>query len=173
MSPFQRVRGRASNSAQVQLLRGFDPSRRVKLQRAGIAAPTAYLLAEGYDDYTTNVPVADLTEGKAMDFDHLVTQWMSPFQRVRGRASNSAQVQLLRGFDHRLGGRDDRRPAGGGRDRGADRLPAGGGLRRLHRVRGRASNSAQVQLLRGFDPSRRVKLQRAGSMRGIIDGEAG
>ncbi|GJD47568.1 Protein-methionine-sulfoxide reductase catalytic subunit MsrP [Methylobacterium crusticola] len=36
------------------------------LAAAGIAAPTAYLLAEGYDDYTTNVPVADLTGGKAM-----------------------------------------------------------------------------------------------------------
>ncbi len=36
------------------------------LAAAGIEAPTAYLLAEGHDDYTTNVPVADLTGAKAM-----------------------------------------------------------------------------------------------------------
>ncbi|KQT11906.1 molybdopterin-binding protein [Methylobacterium sp. Leaf399] len=36
------------------------------LADAGLAAPTRFLLAEGYDDYTTNVPVADLTGGKAM-----------------------------------------------------------------------------------------------------------
>jgi len=33
---------------------------------AGIDDPPAYLLAEGYDDYTTNVLVADLVGGKAM-----------------------------------------------------------------------------------------------------------
>ena len=33
---------------------------------AGIAPPTAFTLFEGYDDYTTNVPVADLIGGKAM-----------------------------------------------------------------------------------------------------------
>jgi DMSO/TMAO reductase YedYZ molybdopterin-dependent catalytic subunit len=33
---------------------------------AGIAAPTAFTLFEGFDDYTTNVPFADLTGGKAM-----------------------------------------------------------------------------------------------------------
>src|SRR5258708_7237543 len=31
-------------------------------------------------------------------FDHLVTQWMSPCQVVWGRASNSVQLQLARGF---------------------------------------------------------------------------
>lgn len=36
------------------------------LADAGLAAPTDFLLAEGYDDYTTNVPVADLAGGKAM-----------------------------------------------------------------------------------------------------------
>ncbi|GJE28369.1 sulfite oxidase-like oxidoreductase [Methylobacterium organophilum] len=36
------------------------------LAAAGIAAPTPYVLAEGHDDYTTNVPVADLLGGKAM-----------------------------------------------------------------------------------------------------------
>ncbi|HEX8416613.1 MAG TPA: sulfite oxidase-like oxidoreductase [Methylobacterium sp.] len=36
------------------------------LADAGIAAPTDFLLAEGYDDYTTNVPVADLAGGRAM-----------------------------------------------------------------------------------------------------------
>jgi len=35
-------------------------------QAAGITPPTAYLLAESYDDYDTNVPVADLVGGKAM-----------------------------------------------------------------------------------------------------------
>ncbi|ACL60028.1 sulfite oxidase-like oxidoreductase [Methylobacterium nodulans] len=36
------------------------------LSAAGIAAPTPFLLAEGYDDYSTNVPVADLAGGKGM-----------------------------------------------------------------------------------------------------------
>src|SRR4029078_1437716 len=40
------------------------------LADAGIAAPTEFLLAEGYDDYTPNVPVADLTGGKAMVATH-------------------------------------------------------------------------------------------------------
>ncbi|HUH92511.1 MAG TPA: sulfite oxidase-like oxidoreductase [Casimicrobiaceae bacterium] len=33
---------------------------------AGVVPPTQYLLAESYDGYDTNVPVADLTGGKAM-----------------------------------------------------------------------------------------------------------
>ncbi|HET9765093.1 MAG TPA: sulfite oxidase-like oxidoreductase [Casimicrobiaceae bacterium] len=33
---------------------------------AGIAPPTQYLLAESYDGYDTNVPVAELTGGRAM-----------------------------------------------------------------------------------------------------------
>jgi DMSO/TMAO reductase YedYZ molybdopterin-dependent catalytic subunit len=33
---------------------------------AGIEPPTDYILAHSFDDYTTNVPVADLTGGKAM-----------------------------------------------------------------------------------------------------------
>ena len=36
------------------------------LADAGIDAPTGFLLAESHDGYVTNVPVADLTEGKAM-----------------------------------------------------------------------------------------------------------
>ena len=36
------------------------------LAAAGIAAPTAFVLAHSYDDYTTNVPYADLTGDKAM-----------------------------------------------------------------------------------------------------------
>ncbi|HEV2976685.1 MAG TPA: sulfite oxidase-like oxidoreductase [Casimicrobiaceae bacterium] len=36
------------------------------LQAAGIAPPSAYLLAESHDDYSTNLPVADLLGGKAM-----------------------------------------------------------------------------------------------------------
>ena len=37
---------------------------------AGIAPPTAYLLAISHDDYETNVPVADLVDGKAMIATH-------------------------------------------------------------------------------------------------------
>ncbi len=33
---------------------------------AGVATPTGYLLAESYDGYDTNVPVADLVNGQAM-----------------------------------------------------------------------------------------------------------
>ncbi|MEP6730678.1 MAG: sulfite oxidase-like oxidoreductase [bacterium] len=33
---------------------------------AGITPPTAYLLAQSYDGYDTNIPVADLVGGKAM-----------------------------------------------------------------------------------------------------------
>jgi DMSO/TMAO reductase YedYZ molybdopterin-dependent catalytic subunit len=40
------------------------------LADAGLAAPTAFALAEGYDDYTTNVPFADLTGGRAMVATH-------------------------------------------------------------------------------------------------------
>jgi len=36
------------------------------LADAGTAAPTDFLLAESYDDYSTNIPVADLVGGKAM-----------------------------------------------------------------------------------------------------------
>ena len=36
------------------------------LADAGISAPTGYLLAESHDDYTTNVPVADLVGGRAL-----------------------------------------------------------------------------------------------------------
>jgi len=35
-------------------------------QVAGIAPPSGYLLAESYDDYDTNLPVADLLGAKAM-----------------------------------------------------------------------------------------------------------
>ena len=37
---------------------------------AGIAAPTPYLLALSFDDYDTNVPVADLVGGRAMVATH-------------------------------------------------------------------------------------------------------
>ncbi len=40
------------------------------LADAGIDAPTDFLLAEGYDDYSTNVPVADLVGGRAMIATH-------------------------------------------------------------------------------------------------------
>lgn len=36
------------------------------LDDAGIDAPTAYLLAHSFDGYSTNVPLADLAQGKAM-----------------------------------------------------------------------------------------------------------
>jgi len=37
---------------------------------AGVAPPTPYLLAISHDDYDTNVPVADLVDGKAMIATH-------------------------------------------------------------------------------------------------------
>ena len=40
------------------------------LAAAGVAPPTAYLLAISHDDYDTNVPVADLVDGKAMIATH-------------------------------------------------------------------------------------------------------
>ena len=36
------------------------------LAAAGIAPPTGYLLAESHDGYDTNLPVADLVDGRAM-----------------------------------------------------------------------------------------------------------
>ena len=36
------------------------------LAAAGVAPPTPYILAHSFDDYSTNVPVADLVGGKAM-----------------------------------------------------------------------------------------------------------
>jgi DMSO/TMAO reductase YedYZ molybdopterin-dependent catalytic subunit len=36
------------------------------LAEAGITPPTPYILAHSFDGYTTNVPVADLVDGKAM-----------------------------------------------------------------------------------------------------------
>ncbi len=41
------------------------------LADAGVPAPTDFLLAEGHDDYTTNVPLADLVGGKAMVATHV------------------------------------------------------------------------------------------------------
>ncbi|GGC02120.1 sulfite oxidase-like oxidoreductase [Pseudoduganella buxea] len=40
------------------------------LQAAGVAAPTPYLLAQSYDDYDTNVPLAELAGGRAMIATH-------------------------------------------------------------------------------------------------------
>ncbi|TWI69986.1 DMSO/TMAO reductase YedYZ molybdopterin-dependent catalytic subunit [Pseudoduganella lurida] len=40
------------------------------LAAAGIEAPTPYLLAQSFDDYDTNVPVADLVDGQAMVATH-------------------------------------------------------------------------------------------------------
>ena len=40
------------------------------LEAAGIEAPTQFALAHSYDDYSTNVPVADLIGGKAMVATH-------------------------------------------------------------------------------------------------------
>ena len=36
------------------------------LAAAGISPPTSYILAHSFDGYSTNVPVADLIDGKAM-----------------------------------------------------------------------------------------------------------
>ncbi|MDM0106352.1 sulfite oxidase-like oxidoreductase [Variovorax sp. J22R24] len=40
------------------------------LAAAGVAPPTAYLLALSHDDYDTNVPAADLLDGRAMVATH-------------------------------------------------------------------------------------------------------
>lgn len=40
------------------------------LADAGLTAPTPFLLAEGYDDYTTNIPAGDLAGAKAMVATH-------------------------------------------------------------------------------------------------------
>ena len=40
------------------------------LADAGISAPTDFLLAESHDDYSTNIPVADLVGGQAMIATH-------------------------------------------------------------------------------------------------------
>jgi DMSO/TMAO reductase YedYZ molybdopterin-dependent catalytic subunit len=48
------------------------------LADAGVAAPSAFLLAEAYDDYTTNVPVADLVGGRAMIATRYAGQPINP-----------------------------------------------------------------------------------------------
>lgn len=45
---------------------------------AGIEPPTPFLLAYSHDDYTTNVPVADLVGGKAMVATHFGGQPLTP-----------------------------------------------------------------------------------------------
>ena len=40
------------------------------LAAAGVAPPSAFLLAQSFDDYDTNVPVADLLGGRAMVATH-------------------------------------------------------------------------------------------------------
>jgi DMSO/TMAO reductase YedYZ molybdopterin-dependent catalytic subunit len=40
------------------------------LAAAGVAPPSAFLLAQSFDDYDTNVPVADLVGGRAMVATH-------------------------------------------------------------------------------------------------------
>jgi DMSO/TMAO reductase YedYZ molybdopterin-dependent catalytic subunit len=48
------------------------------LAAAGIGAPTAWLLAQSYDDYDTNVPVADLVNGQAMIATHYDGKPLAP-----------------------------------------------------------------------------------------------
>lgn len=45
---------------------------------AGIEPPTPYLLALSHDDYSTNVPVADLVGGKAMVATHFAGKPLTP-----------------------------------------------------------------------------------------------
>jgi DMSO/TMAO reductase YedYZ molybdopterin-dependent catalytic subunit len=40
------------------------------LAAAGVTAPTAFLLAQSYDEYDTNVPVADVVDGRAIIATH-------------------------------------------------------------------------------------------------------
>lgn len=48
------------------------------LAAAGIEAPTGFVLAHSFDDYTTNVPFADLGAGKAMIATHYEGQPITP-----------------------------------------------------------------------------------------------
>lgn len=48
------------------------------LADAGIAAPTPWILALSLDDYDTNVPVADLLNGRAMVATHFEGQPLTP-----------------------------------------------------------------------------------------------
>jgi DMSO/TMAO reductase YedYZ molybdopterin-dependent catalytic subunit len=48
------------------------------LAAAGIAPPTAFLLALSHDDYDTNVPVADLLDGRAMVATHFDGKPLEP-----------------------------------------------------------------------------------------------
>ena len=48
------------------------------LDAAGIEAPTRFALAHSYDDYSTNVPVADLTDGRAMVATHFEGKPLTP-----------------------------------------------------------------------------------------------
>jgi DMSO/TMAO reductase YedYZ molybdopterin-dependent catalytic subunit len=45
---------------------------------AGIAPPTPFVLAESFDDYTTNVPVADLVGGRALIATHFDGRPLTP-----------------------------------------------------------------------------------------------
>ncbi|MBI3701596.1 MAG: sulfite oxidase-like oxidoreductase [Afipia sp.] len=48
------------------------------LEAAGIEAPTQFALAHSYDDYSTNVPTADLIGGKAMVATHFGGKPLTP-----------------------------------------------------------------------------------------------
>ena len=48
------------------------------LDAAGIEAPTQFALAHSYDDYSTNVPTADLIGGKAMIATHFDGKPLTP-----------------------------------------------------------------------------------------------
>ena len=48
------------------------------LDAAGIEAPTRFALAHSYDDYSTNVPVADLLDGRAMVATHFDGKPLTP-----------------------------------------------------------------------------------------------
>ena len=56
--------GYAAKGASVILYR--NAALRRHLAAAGIEAPTPFILAHSFDGYSTNVPVADLTGGKAL-----------------------------------------------------------------------------------------------------------
>jgi len=45
---------------------------------AGITPPTPFLLAQSFDDYTTNVPLADVIGGKAMIATHFGGEPLAP-----------------------------------------------------------------------------------------------
>ncbi len=62
------------------------------LQAAGLEAPTPWVLAHSQDGYSTNVPLADLTQGRAMIATHYDDRPLAP---SRGTGTPVGAASLL------------------------------------------------------------------------------